>query len=242
MEGQNLDWRFPPRSSILPGMRNYGQYCPIARASEILAERWTPIILRNILHGGTTFTEIAGGAPGIPRSLLTSRLRELERVGVIEARANAAARGFRYFPTDAGRDLADVMAALGRWGERWIALAPEHLDPGMVLHSWVNWYLERDRLPKRRVVVRFEVVGLPNRANQLWVIFDGDASEVCLTNPGFEEDLQVRADARALAEWHLGRVEWTAALRQDRIRVDGPPSLARALPSWNRRSETARAG
>jgi DNA-binding HxlR family transcriptional regulator len=222
-------------------MRTYGQYCPIARASEILAERWTPIIMRNVLHGGTTFTEIAQGAPGISRTLLTTRLRELERAGVIETRPNPAGRGRLYLPTPAGRDLADVMAALGTWGERWIELAPEHLDPGMVLHSWVTWYLERGRLPERRVVVRFDMTGLPGRAKRLWIIFDAEQSEVCLRDPGFEEDLFVEAEPRALAEWHLGRVEWVDAVRDDRIRVIGPAALARALPSWNQRSEAARA-
>ena len=137
-------------------MRTYGQYCPIARASEILAERWTPIILRNMLLGSSTFTEIADGAPGLSHTLLTARLRELERAGVVERTRGPSARGWRYVPTDAGRDLAGVMAALGTWGERWMELAPEHLDPGVVLHSWCSWYLDRSRLPSKRVVARFD--------------------------------------------------------------------------------------
>ena len=222
-------------------MRTYGQYCPIARASEILAERWTPIILRNLLHGSTTFTQIAAGAPGIPRSLLTKRLRSLEHAGVIERRSASGGRVLAYVPTEAGRDLAGVMAALGRWGDRWIELAPEHLDPGMVLHAWVNWYLATARLPASRVVVRFDVRAWTGTGKFLWVIFDGTESEVCLTNPGFEEDLVVDADPRALAEWHLGRIEWVDAVADGRIAVDGSPTLAHALPDWNLRSEAARA-
>ncbi len=222
-------------------MRTYGQYCPIARASEVLAERWTPIILRNLLLGSTTFTEIADGAPGLSRTLLTKRLRELERVGVVETSPNIKGRGSRYHLTEAGRDLADVMAALGTWGERWMELAPEHSDPGVVLHSWVSWYLALDRLPERRVLVRFGFPGLPKKGAQLWVIFDGERSEVCRKDPGFEVDLFVEADPSALAEWHLGRIEWVDALRAEQIRVLGPSSLARALPTWNRRSAAARA-
>jgi DNA-binding HxlR family transcriptional regulator len=221
-------------------MRTYGQYCPIARASEILAERWTPIILRNLLNGSRTFTEIANGAPGLSRTLLTTRLRELERAGVVVTAPNPAGRGSLYLPSDAGRDLAAVMMAMGTWGERWLELAPHHLDPGFVLHACVNWYLERDRLPDRRVVVQFRFPELPARARTLWVIFDAGRSEVCLKDPGFEPDLFVEADARALAEWHLGRIEWIDALRHEQIRVHGPSPLARALPSWNRRSEASR--
>jgi DNA-binding HxlR family transcriptional regulator len=221
-------------------MRTYGQYCPIARASEILAGRWTPIILRNLLNGSTTFTEIANGAPGLSRTLLTTRLRELERAGVIETMPNPSGRGSLYFPTEAGRDLVTVMKAMGTWGERWIELGPHHLDPGFVLHAWVNWYLERDRLPDRRVVVRFDFLGVPGKVKTMWVIFDGERSEICRKDPGFEPDLFVEADARVLAEWHLGRIEWIDALRNEQIRVFGPSSLARALPTWNRRSEASR--
>jgi DNA-binding HxlR family transcriptional regulator len=221
-------------------MRTYGQYCPIARASEILAERWTPIILRNLLLGSTTFSEIADGAPGLSRTLLTTRLRELARAGVVEITAAPTGRGHRYRPTEAGRDLAGVMAAMGTWGERWIELAPEHLDPGMVLHSWVHWYLERDRLPARRVVVEFTFRDLPRKGGTLWVIFDGERSEVCLKVPGFEIDLFVVTDSRTLAEWHLGRVEWADTLGDGRLTVSGPTRLARALPTWNRRSAAAR--
>jgi DNA-binding HxlR family transcriptional regulator len=222
-------------------MRTYGQYCPIARASEILAERWTPIILRNLLLGSTTFTEIADGAPGLSRTLLTARLRELERAGVVERAPEPAGGRLRYRPTEAGKDLAGVIAALGSWGERWMALAPEHLDPGMVLHSWCSWYLDRPRLPSRRVVARFDFPDRPRKGGALWVIFDGDRSEVCQHDPGFEVDLHVQAESRALAEWHLGRLDWDDAIRTERIQVSGARTLARALPTWNRRSAAARA-
>ena len=118
----------------------------------VLAERWTPIILRNLLLGSTSFSEIAAGAPGISRTLLTIRLRELERVGVVQTTPSPSGRGGRYRLTEAGRDLGDVMKAFGSWGERWMELAPEHLDPGVVLHWWVSWHLARERLPERRVI------------------------------------------------------------------------------------------
>jgi DNA-binding HxlR family transcriptional regulator len=223
-------------------VRTYGQYCPIARASEIFAERWTPIVLRNVLNGSRTFTEIANGAPGMSRTLLTTRLRQLERAGVIETSPNPSGRGSLYHPTEAGRDLMIVMKALGTWGERWIELGPHHVDPGFVLHAWVHWYLERDRLPDRRIVVRFDFPGLPGKMKSMWVLFDGDRSEICRKDPGFEVDLFVEADARALAEWHLGRIEWADALLDGSIRVQGAKAMARALPTWNRRSEASRVG
>jgi DNA-binding HxlR family transcriptional regulator len=101
-------------------MRSYGQYCPIARASELLAERWSIIILRNIvILGCRTFNEIADGAPGLSRGLLSKRLRELERAGVIEIRRKPDSHGSIYAPTEAGRELTHVMRALQQWGSKW---------------------------------------------------------------------------------------------------------------------------
>ena len=114
-------------------MRTYGQYCPIARAAEILSERWTPIILRNLLLGATTFGQIADGAPGISRTLLAYRLKELEQAGVITSTGRARGHGRTYALTRAGSDLNGVMLAMGTWGERWLELGPPHLDPGVVL-------------------------------------------------------------------------------------------------------------
>ena len=81
-------------------VRTYGQYCPVARATEILAMRWTPIIVRNLLLGCETFGELMDGAPGIPRTLLSSRLELLEQYGVIERVPSG--RGSRYLLTEAG--------------------------------------------------------------------------------------------------------------------------------------------
>lgn len=217
-------------------VKSYDQYCPIARAAEILATRWTPLILRNILLGSRTFTEIADGVPGIPRSLLTSRLRELERTGVVERRPHPHGRGATYLPTEAGEDLRGVMLALGSWGERWMELAPEHLDPGVVLNSWVRWYLAADELPAERIVVRFDFPDRTRKSNQLWILFAGQRTEVCRTFPGYAEDVVVTIDSRTLSEWHLGRVAWTDAVRNGRITVSGPVRYATALPTWNRLS------
>ena len=165
-------------------MRTYGQYCPIARAAEILAERWTPIILRNMLLGATTFGEIAEGAPGISRTLLAYRLRELEDAGVIERTGAPRARDSRYGLTKAGRDLNAVMLAMGTWGERWMEMTPRHTDPGVVLDSWRRWYLALERLPDRRVVTRFDFPDQPKKIEQLWMIFDGEAHRGLQVQPG----------------------------------------------------------
>lgn len=217
-------------------MRSYRQYCPIARASQVLAERWTPIVLRNLLSGAETFTELARGAPGMSRSLLTSRLRELERVGVVVIDPHPSGRGQRYRPSEAGLALRPVLVAMGTWAEDWFELNPEDSDPGFLLHNWCNRYLAVDQLPKCRVVIRFDFTDQPPSQRRLWMLIDKDAAEVCLTDPKMDEDLVVTAESTALAQWHIGQLEWSQALRAKRIRVTGPLDLARALPTWNKRS------
>ncbi len=217
-------------------MRSYRQYCPIARASQILAERWTPILLRNLITGAETFSELADGAPGMSRTLLTSRLRELERVGVVSIEPLVRGHGHRYRVTEAGLALRPVLEAMGTWAEEWFELDPESSDPGYLLHNWCHRYLDVDRLPARRVVARFDFTDQPPKLRRLWVLFDREEPEVCLTDPRLDEELVVTAESTALAQWHLGRLEWAQALRAKRIQVAGPRDLARALPTWNKRS------
>ena len=139
-------------------MRTYGQYCPIARGAEIFAERWTPVIIRNLYLGCGSFGEILEGAPGLSRTLLSERLKQLERLRIVESAPKPQGRGRHYQLTPAGHDLFKVCASLGEWGARWLEIAPEHLDPFVALWSMCN-ALRRDRLPDRRVVIRFDFTG-----------------------------------------------------------------------------------
>ncbi len=218
-------------------MRTYGQYCPIARAAEIFAERWTPLIIRNLHLGCGNFNEILEGAPGLSRTLLSQRLRHLEQLGVVESAPKPDGRGHHYQLTSAGHDLFVVCQSLGEWGARWLEIAPENLDPFVALWSMCH-ALRRDRLPARRVVVRFDFTGRP-RPERYWLLIEFGDAEICKTCPGLDEDLYVTADAEAFVKWHAGQLTWTDAIVGDRIRLHGPSSLVRAFPTWNARSAFA---
>ena len=218
-------------------MKTYGQYCPIARAADLLAERWTIIILRNIVFVGCrTFNEIADGAPGLSRGLLSKRLRELQRAGVVEIRPKLDGRGSTYEPTPAGRALSDVMVALQQWGSQWAELTPEQAHPGVVLWAWVASHLDHDRLPRRRVVVCFDYPTLSGPGSRGWLLIEHGDAEVCEKHPGGAEDLVVVInDPVAFARWDLGELAWRDALSSGAIEVRGLSTLARALPTWHRR-------
>jgi DNA-binding HxlR family transcriptional regulator len=203
-------------------VRSYGQFCPVARATEILAMRWTPIIVRNLLLGCETFSEIQEGAPGIPRTLLSQRLRLLEQHGIVERRRP----GPRYALTAAGRELEPVVDALGVWGSRWLELAPEDLDAGVVLWSLCR-QAQASEVPGRRLVIRFDLADGPRR--RFWVVLAPPASEVCVKPPGYDEDLVVATSSEWLAKWHMGRISLGQAMHQGLMSVTGPPDLVHAL-------------
>ena len=208
----------------------YGQYfCPITRASEIFATRWTPIIVRNLLLGCTTFSEIQEGAPGIPRSLLTERLKQLEHYGVIERRAKTSGRGWHYELTPAGRELQSVCDALGTWGSRWLDAAPAELDPGVLLWA-ICKSMTPERLPERRVVVRVHFRDAPEQ--RFWLLVQAPEPEVCRKPPGYDEDLVLTSDTESLAKWHMGRISLGQAMHARLISIEGTRSLVRQFATW----------
>jgi DNA-binding HxlR family transcriptional regulator len=216
-------------------MRAYGQYCPVARTAELFAERWTPIIVRNLLNGCRTFTEIRQGAPGIPTALLAQRLDTLERAGIV-ARQPGPGRGVSYDLTDKGRELKAVCDAMGQWGARWLEVEPQHMDPAYVL--WATTKLvDVEKLPDRPVVVRFEMVDRP--ADNYWLLLHRPQPELCTKGNGYVEDIVARTDSACLIDIHLKRTTYQHALRSGRLVLAGAPKLTRALMTWIRPSPYA---
>lgn len=209
-------------------MKSYGQYCPIARASEVFAERWTPIIIRNLDVGCRTFNEILSGAAGLSKALLSDRLRSLQRAGIIEAVPNPSGRGAIYLLTDSGRELADVVKVLGSWGARWMDMQLEHMDPVSVL--WAKTKLwDPGAMPRDRIVLRFDISDHPK---PLWILAGRTGAEVCAKNPGFPEDLVVTTDRETLTLWHSGHMSIEQAKRSGRFQLDGSSDLVKTFPRW----------
>jgi DNA-binding HxlR family transcriptional regulator len=217
----------------VPGVHGYGQFCPVAVACEVFAERWTPLIVRELFAGSRRFSEIRRGMPLISRALLTQRLRHLEDVGVIESRP--VGRGREYRLSQAGAEFHGIIEGLGAWGQRWVhgRASAENLDASLLL-----WNLRRrlavDQLPDRRVVVRFDFRGVPagRGPTTAWLVVTRKDVDVCLKDPGHGVDLVVAADLGTFTRVWLGDVSFDQAVRSRRISLEGPRELVRAFPGW----------
>lgn len=217
-------------------MSEFGQYCPIAKAAEIFAERWTPLIIREMLFGVCHFNELERGLPGISRSLLAQRLRWLEAHGVVERRADPNGRTSTYHLTPAGRQLEEVVETLGAWGayHAFSDPEPDELDP-LLLLWWMKRRVNLQTLPHSRVVIQFDLRGFHTRrarAGTYWLVLQPPEVSLCLQHPGFEIDVVVDADLAALYRVWFGRLTFAEAMSSELITVHGTVPLVRGFPRW----------
>src|SRR5262245_38143531 len=219
-------------------MIGYGQYCPIAKAAEILTERWTLLVLRELLFGSRRFTDLRKGVPLMSPTLLSKRLKFLEEMGVIERHRSPSGKGWEYQPTEAGKDIQPVVKMLGVWGQRWVRsrLKRDELDPGLLMWD-IRRCTDAKLFPSRRTVVQFEFSDAAPSKRRWWlVVSDKDGVDLCLTDPGFEVDLYIFTDLRTMTALWTGDMPLRHAFDADRIELDGPAELRRCLHSWLQRS------
>ena len=213
-------------------MPTYGQFCPVAMASEVLTERWTPLVIRELLSGSRRFNDIQRGVPLMSPALLTKRLKTLELCGIIERRPLAGG-GHEYHLTQAGEELRPWVELMGVWGQRWVRrpVTPEEADPALLMWD-MRRSINADRLPDKRVVVRFSFRDAPKSKRFWWLLLDGSETDLCLSDPGFGVDLVVRTDVVTMASVWVGDLDLAGAIRSRLIVLEGLSRLRQAFPSW----------
>lgn len=199
----------------------YGQYCPISRALEVLGERWALLVMRDLIVGATRFNDLARGLPGLSRSLLAKRLRQLERAGLVDHLEG------RYLLTEAGRDLEPVVFSLGQWGARWSFEDPhpDELDAELLVW-WMHTRIDTSDLPGRRHVLHLRFSDDPR---QYWIVIEDGVPSVCRSDPGFGVDLGLRSDVATLYKVWLGRRSLSSSLRSGDLQAEGATAWTRRL-------------
>jgi DNA-binding HxlR family transcriptional regulator len=214
-------------------VKTLGQFCSIARALDVLGERWSLLVVREVLCGSHRFGDIRRGIPRISRTMLSARLRELVDVGVL---ARSAGRSVpTYALTQAGRELETVVRDLGVWGQRWLppTLPREELDADALMWD-VQRRIRGDALPASPIVVRIELSDARGRADARFLLLRQSEVSLCAENPGFPEELRIRGTLRTLTAWWRGDLSLAQA-RSAGMTVDGRREWVRAFPSWFQR-------
>jgi DNA-binding HxlR family transcriptional regulator len=213
----------------------YHQFCPIAKAAELLGERWTILIVRELLIGTTRFNDFQRALSQISPTLLTRRLNQLQECGLVLRKTLPGQRRTEYQLTPAGRELEPVILGLGEWGMKWARgqMSDDELDVELLMFD-LHRRIDLDQLPGGRTVLHFHFPGLP-KFGHWWIVFPGDGTrELCAHNPGKTVDLHLTVDLRTLTEIWAGDTELRHASGSGRLKLQGDPTLVRTVASWLR--------
>lgn len=215
-------------------MSTYGQFCPVALASEILTRRWTPLVVRELLCGSTRFNELRRGVPRMSPSLLSKRLDELQDAGIVVRHGVPGAKHDEYRLTRAGEELRPIVEALGVWGKRWVSgeFADEELDVELLMWD-MHRRIEVAEAPAGRTVVRFSFTDQPRDHRDYWLVVTPERTvDLCWKDPGFPVDLVVRTDVRTMTGVWMGDFRFPEVLRRRGVELVGPTDLRRSFPGW----------
>ncbi len=212
-------------------MTGYGQFCPIAKASEVLGERWTNLIVRELGAGSETFNDLRRGLPRISPSMLSSRLKSLEDAGVL-ARTETDGN-IRYTLTEAGLELKPIILQMGIWGHRWARskLAPGDLDPSMLMWD-IHRTMNAEYFGAGLTTLYFEFSDYTAKFRRWWLVIRDGEVDVCMKDPGHEVDLEITTDLRTLTGVWMGDIGLGQTLRDRRVRLSGDTRLRKDISTW----------
>lgn len=214
----------------------YGQFCPVSKAAEVLGDKWTLLIVRELLMGASRFNTLQRGLCSISPTMLTKRLNELCQAGLVVKRKIPAQKGYEYFLSSAGQELHPVLETMGVWGMRW---AREGMPDGDLDPELLMLYLERsidtEKLVGSETVIRFQFTDLTAMQNW-WLVVKQDQVDTCVHDPGKEVDVYFTTDLRTMIEAWMGDISYKQAIADKRLKLIGPPELTRNVSQWIRPS------
>lgn len=210
----------------------YQQFCPIAKAMDVLGEKWTLLIIRELLMGGTRFSELQRGLPNISPALLTKRLASLEEAGLVVRRKIHGQRGYEYFPSESCKELLPVMEQVGTWGMRWARhnMSDDDFDLELLM-LYMQRSIDPEKLPGRETVIRFTFTDVQEFRDWWAVVEDGDV-DICVHDPGREVDVYINVGLRTMCELWMGDTSYRRAISEGRLQLVGPSALTRSISDW----------
>ncbi|MBT7759721.1 MAG: helix-turn-helix transcriptional regulator [Rhodospirillaceae bacterium] len=226
--------------------KSYNQFCPVAKAVEIVGERWTPLVLREMLLGARHFNDIRRGVPLMSPALLSKRLKDLEGAGVLERMEAAGKRGSEYRLTRAGEDLKPIIVALGLWGHRWLEnkLGRNELDAGYLMWD-MRRRLDPAAMPATvnggRQVIQFDYPDAAKAMRRWWLVVEEGDVDLCQSDPGHEVNLFVTAGLEIMTRVWLGDQDLSRAIADDAIELVGDRALRNGIGRWLKLSAFAEA-
>ncbi len=232
-------WNAPGRRKLRGIMKSYGQYCPVARAAEILSQRWTLLILRDLLGGVRRFNDLRRGVPLMSPSLLSRRLKDLEKWGIVTRVRDAESGAVEYRTTPAARELRPILELLGAWGQRWVRnqLIDDELDVSLLMWD-VSLRVDPKKFGPGQTVIGFEFKDRPRLkkgdwwVDKWWLVLADGESDLCLRDPGFDVDLYIATDLRTMTRVWMGDIPVREALRSEAIELQGSRSLVDSFERW----------
>jgi DNA-binding HxlR family transcriptional regulator len=213
---------------------DYGQFCPVAMTAEIFCQRWTALVLREMLCGSTRFNDLRRGVPRMSPSLLSKRLKELLEAGVIEEVRSPSFAGTEYHLTTSGEELRPIVMAMGFWGQRWVEshVSLKNLDASLLMWD-MRRFLDPRPLPKRRCVISYHFPEVKKGSQTFWLVVDVNGKiDLCSDDPGFEVDLYVTASLRALTAIWMGLSTVKEETQKGNLTIDGAAAIAAAMQDW----------
>jgi DNA-binding HxlR family transcriptional regulator len=220
----------------------YNQFCPIAKACELIEPRWTLLLLSEMWSGSTHFNEIRRGVPGMSPTLMSKRLKQLEENGLVIRSINGRTGEITYVPTDIANELAPIVRELGRWAHRNVdaEVTLEHLDARLLMWN-MRRKVDATGLPKRkRSVIEFSYPELPREERNYWIVSKpGEPVDLCLIDPGYDVDLYITAQLKAMTAAWMGLSGLKAEIDRGTISLVGDPEIAARIDAWMVRSSFA---